>query len=856
MNPMPSKLILVFTVVCSLLQYGCSLPSTDLPDMGVSFELNKQRKQDLDRVAYSLQFKIPANKIDPIEGKINISFDLKSIENPLILDFSNPESHLHAVRLNGKEVKYQFENEHIIVGSEYLNLGISNLEILFTAGDLSLNRNEDYLYTLFVPDRASTCFPLFDQPNLKATYELSLTTPTDWEAVANGPLLNKTESNGSVMYQFGKTKPISSYLFAFTAGKFFKQTQKVNNRDITIYYRETDSIAVARNIEEVFRLHGQSLDWLENYTGIQYPFEKFDVALIPSFQYGGMEHPGTVFYNESSLILEENPTLNKKMARASVIAHESAHMWFGDLVTMDWFNDVWLKEVFANFMAAKIVHPSFPEINHDLRFLMAHYPSAYAVDRTAGTNPILQQLDNLKNAGTMYGSIIYQKAPVVMRQLELKIGEKLMQESLQEYLHRFSFGNATWDDLVSIIDSKSILNITEWSNIWVKTSGMPVYEQVNASSGIMLKQVVDSVSNRVWQQPLEYSVYNGKSFSVSQSNIENLQAIKLTSDTSAIVFPNSNGVGYGYFKLNLASYQYFISHYETFSDPVFRGSMLVNVWENFLNGEGPSSEKFLMDLLSLLQKEENPILIDKILGSFKTIWWKFLPGDQRATTQLQAETELWTLLAKTEDKGLKSTYFNAYKDICLSPNALKNLKEVWRGTLKVPGLALSENDKISIVCELAVKDAEDSELMLHQQIDSIQNPDRRAKMIFVLPSLSNKGYTRDNFFESLKNPEYREKEAWVLEALLYLHHPLRQQSAEKYLLPSMDMLQEIQLTGDIFFPTRWMDNTFAGHSSKEALKVAREFLYNNPEYPVFLRNKILQSIDLLERSVKQQARAN
>ena len=507
-------------------------------------------------------------------------------------------------------------------------------------------------------------------------------------------------------------------------------------------------------------------------------------------------------------------------------------------------------------MAAKIVHPSFPEINHDLRFLMAHYPSAYAVDRTAGTNPILQQLDNLKNAGTMYGSIIYQKAPVVMRQLELKIGEKLMQESLQEYLHRFSFGNATWDDLVSIIDSKSILNITEWSNIWVKTSGMPVYEQVNASSGIMLKQVVDSVSNRVWQQPLEYSVYNGKSFSVSQSNIENLQAIKLTSDTSAIVFPNSNGVGYGYFKLNLASYQYFISHYETFSDPVFRGSMLVNVWENFLNGEGPSSEKFLMDLLSLLQKEENPILIDKILGSFKTIWWKFLPGDQRATTQLQAETELWTLLAKTEDKGLKSTYFNAYKDICLSPNALKNLKEVWRGTLKVPGLALSENDKISIVCELAVKDAEDSELMLHQQIDSIQNPDRRAKMIFVLPSLSNKGYTRDKFFESLKNPEYREKEAWVLEALLYLHHPLRQQSAEKYLLPSMDMLQEIQLTGDIFFPTRWMDNTFAGHSSKEALKVAREFLYNNPEYPVFLRNKILQSIDLLERSVKQQARAN
>ena len=106
-----------------------------------------------------------------------------------------------------------------------------------------------------------------------------------------------------------------------------------------------------------------------------YPFGKFDFVLIPSFQFGGMEHAGAILYNQSGLLLDESATQNQLLDRASIIAHETAHMWFGDLVTMKWFDDVWMKEVFANFMAAKIVNPSFPEVNHDLRFLLAHYPA-------------------------------------------------------------------------------------------------------------------------------------------------------------------------------------------------------------------------------------------------------------------------------------------------------------------------------------------------------------------------------------------------------------------------------------------------------------------------------------------------
>ena len=146
-----------------------------------------------------------------------------------------------------------------------------------------------------------------------------------------------------------------------------------------------------------------------------------------------MEHPGAIFYNAAALLLPESATRQQLLARDSVIAHETAHMWFGDLVTMTWFDDVWMKEVFANFMAAKIVNPRFPDLDHDLRFLHTHYPAAYEVDRTAGANPIRQPLKNLRDAGSLYGAIVYLNSPIVMRQLELLLGEPALRDALREY---------------------------------------------------------------------------------------------------------------------------------------------------------------------------------------------------------------------------------------------------------------------------------------------------------------------------------------------------------------------------------------------------------------------------------------
>ncbi|REA63770.1 peptidase M1 [Dyadobacter luteus] len=842
------------TFLCLFVFISCKTANTEIPEAGVSFQLNQQRQKSISGIEYTLELDIPKVKSEAIKGKEIVSFALTDISKPVVLDFTADSSHLLSVKIKGEEADYQFENGHIVLAESSLQKGRNEIEINFVAGDMSLNRSDDYLYTLFVPDRASSCFPLFDQPNLKAVYTFSLKTPAEWEAVANGALLNQTTEGKKKVYHFAKTQPISSYLFAFAAGKFFKTTETVKGREMTMYYRETDAGKVAKNRTEVFRLHAESLAWLEDYTSIKYPFDKFDFALIPSFQYGGMEHPGAVFYNESALFLDENASVNKKMARASVIAHESAHMWFGDLVTMDWFNDVWLKEVFANFMAAKIVHPSFPEINHDLRFLLAHYPAAYEVDRTAGTNPILQDLGNMRNAGTLYGAIIYQKAPIVMRQLERKIGEKLMRESLAEYLKKFFFGNARWDDLIGIIDSKTPLNITEWSNVWVKTSGMPEYNLLSENGPLSIQQATDSVSARIWQQSLHARWKKDDTYSESSLNLVNAKPL-LVSGSKAMVFPNSSGVGYGYFRMDTLSRNYFIRHYYDKSeagmdDPVFRGAMLVNIWEAFLRSDGAEPEVMITAISDMLVKEDNPLLTDYLLGNLHSLWWNFISDTNRQGLQEYMETLLWKRLTTIPDKGIKTSYFKAFKNVVRTADGLAKLENLWNDKLKVKDLVLSEDDKIGLACELVLKGGDQYNRILEKQLGETKNPDRKAKLKFVVPALSNDQTQRDAFFESLKLEENREKEAWVLEGLSYLHHPLRQQSAVKYLKPSLDMLQEIQLTGDIFFPTRWTNTTFAGHSGAEAQKVAQTFLSEHPDYPYYLRNKILQATDMLDRSVK------
>ncbi len=835
----------IVAFLLSLLLTTCT--SDSKVEKGISFALASQRKQVIKEVDYGIQLIIPDKLTDSIIAKIKIDFLLIKDESKyLFLDFNESENKIQRITINRKPSKLIFENEHIVVPTGLLISGYNEIAIDFIAGDRSLNRNTDYLYTLFVPDRASSCFPVFDQPDIKASYLLELQVPLDWEAVTNSSLNTTFEEEGKKVYQFVLSQPISSYQFAFAAGKF-KKTQDTES-GMTMYFRETDSAKVAANIKDIFTLHRQSIAWMEKYTDYRYPFLKFDFVLLPSFQYGGMEHPGSIFYRESSLILEPTASVNQKLRRASLIAHETAHMWFGNLVTMKWFNDVWLKEVFANFMAAKIVHPQFPEINHDLRFLMAHYPTAYDIDRSGGAHPIQQELDNLKNAGTLYGGIIYQKAPIMMRNLETWLGEENFRSGLKDYFNEYNFKNASWDDLIAKLKKYTDKDIESWSNAWIKRKGMPeVVYSFPSEYQVKISIANDSTAN-AWPQSLQFQ-FGGKEISeIKDIHLGKGQdeTITIINSTAVNTIPNYNGKGYGYFNADNASIKNMVVQVNHHTDPLVRAAIWLNLWEYLLRGQ-LQREDILDALLVGIEKEKDPIILEYIARQLNSVFWQFYTPQNRSATSEKIDMALLDRIMKETDTSLKRTLFNCFEQVALSENGKAMLKKIWNDEMTL-GLDFSEEDHIQMAYELAVREVSGHEDILKSQLKKIENPDRKEAMLFVMPSLAADEATRDAFFESLKNPQNREHEPWVLEGLRYLHHPLHSSQAVKYIKPSLEMLEEIQLTGDIFFLAGWLNEMLAGHQSSEAATTVRQFLKDNPALSANLKNKLLQSADLLFRA--------
>ena len=823
---------------------------------GVSRELANHRAATISDLWYGLSFSIPAERSDPIHGRVIASFTV-SESGLVVFDFAQPAGRVGAVLVNGAPAPYDVRDEHIILTGG-VNAGAVSVDIEFTAGDGSLNRQDDYLYTLFVPDRARVAFPLFDQPNLKARFQLSLEIPAEWRAVANGSMATYTVHGDRGVYTFAETEPISSYLLSFVAGKFEIEGAERAGRQITMYHRETDADRVARNRDAIFDLHASALAWLEDYTGIPYPFEKFDFVLIPSFQYGGMEHPGAILYRASSLLLDESATQNQLLGRASVISHETAHMWFGDLVTMEWFNDVWMKEVFANFMAAKIVNPIFPDVDHDLRFLLAHYPAAYAVDRTEGANPIRQVLENLSEAGTLYGPIIYQKAPVVMKHLERLVGETVFRDGLREYLSTHRYANATWSDLITGLDRRSQEDLAAWSRVWVEESGRPTVEVLMESDGemitaLLLKQSDPARRGQLWNQRL--GVVLGYRDGTRQAIPSQLKAATASVPEAVgrpvpdFVLANGAGVGYGLMALDARSLAYLLADLPVIEDTMTRAIGWVSLWDALL--EGRVEPEALIELARRgLETESNELNIQLILGYLTSTYWRHVLPERRQELAGDLEALVWHQTTSADRPSLAAAYFGAYRNIALTAGALAHLTRIWQGDESVPGLPLSERDLTAIAQGLGLRDVADSDTILAAQRDRIDNPDRKDAFAFVMPALSADTGTRDAFFASLSDANSRARESWVLTALGFLHHPLRARQSEHYIRPSLDLLEEIQQTGDIFFPDRWLGATLRGHQTASAAAIVQQYLDQRSDLEPGLRAKVLQSADGLVRAAR------
>jgi aminopeptidase N len=849
---MKSKVYLIIVII--VLFFNQSVKAQALSpkiEPGVSRELATYRASKIEKLRYTLDFKIPPVKTEDIAATELLTFALKPISQPLQIDFKQPAHRISLLKVNHIAVEVKLVREHLLIDPKYLHTGKNIIEINFTTGDQSLNRNDDYLYALFVPDRARTVFPCFDQPDLKATFLLTLQVPADLKVFANAKKTDSVKSGPRVTFHFANSDLLPTYLFSFTAGKYRDVHRQLDNRDAELLYRETDTAKIRLSVDSIFNIHRDAIRFLQKWTGIPFPFQKVGFVAIPDFQFGGMEHPGEVQYNASTLFLDQGATKNQFIARINLLSHETSHMWFGDLVTMKWFNDVWMKEVFANFMADKVTKSLMGGDAFNLKFLQDNYPAAYSIDRTQGANPIRQQLDNLQDAGSLYGNIIYDKAPIMMRQLELLVGKERFRKGVQEYLSKYAYQNASWNDLIAILSRHTKFNLYQWNQVWVNETGRPVFDykisyKNNKISSFTLTQHPEFGKMRIWPQVFQLSlVYadSQKSIAVNMNsaNVDLKAAIGLLKP-KAIIF-NSDGIGYGAFPFDMrvrpALY--------TIKQPIERASLYIAAYENMLSGRYLKPEELLTIFINGLTKETEETNLKLLTGYIGSIYWQFLVPSKRKEISGNLEHQLWNAMELQATANNKKILFKTYQGVYLSDSANEIIYNIWKKQQAPAGIKLTEDDYTSLALTIALKD-DTAGNVLKKQEERIQNVDRKKRLEFLMPALSANPAVRDSFFYSLEQRQNRQKEAWVAVGLAYLNHPLRQASAEKFLKKSLDMVEEIQITGDIFFPQSWLSAILSNYQNKQAAITVRDFLSAHPHYNPKLREKILQSADNIFRA--------
>jgi aminopeptidase N len=793
---------------------------------------------------------------------------------------------MSAPLVNGHPTSLKGDGAHLRIPAALLKGSENSIEAEFrspiAAAGASIIRyhdstdGADYLYTLLVPSDANLLFPCFDQPDLKARVTLTLITPRGWKALGNGALVgvDSTSRSGVATHHFRQSDPISTYLIAFAAGPWSTSTRVIGGRPVSIWTRASRAKDV--ETDTLIATNARAIAWLETYTGRPFPFQKFDFLLAPAFPFGGMEHPGAVFYNEESFIYREPPTRNQLLGREATIYHEVSHQWFGDLVTMKWFDDLWLKEGFATYIAAVMQDDLSPGANAWRTFYLRNKPVAYATDASRGTTPVWQSLANLDQAKSNYGAIVYNKAPGILKQLNYLVGDTTFKRGLRVYLHDHAYGNATWQDLLGSIasvipqrDANRVIpqrealsgpavprtDLMSWGRDYILRPGMPVITQrVIPRAGSWTLELSQSPAQplsgtKPW--PIRTQVLVIDSSGTSRTVPLMLSATRTTRSfpgrVPAFVFANAGDEAYALVNLDSSSTRWAEQHVGEISDPLQKAMTWGALWD-LVRDARLAPERFARVALRELPKERDdqlaPFIVGRLARAVDTYDCdsakaELLPATERVLAAGAADS--------SRSYSVRKAQLDALIGLAKSPDVLARL-DAALDSAGVLGLPLRAPTRWAIVTHLASLDAPSARarLAFESRRDSTSEGKRRAFVAGAAwpDSAVKADYWHRYFADSTLN------EDWVTASLGAFNDPDQEALTRRYLIPALDTLPWIQRNRRIFFLGSWLGSFMGGQRSADALAYVEDFLDTHTDWPRDLREKILQSEDDLERTVR------
>ncbi|MQP33697.1 aminopeptidase N [Rhodococcus erythropolis] len=509
------------------------------------------------------------------------TIDLTSSAESTWLDFIGAA--VDSVDVDGASIPVEYDGSRIVLRG----LGGSNVVRVAAHGHYSrsgegLHRfvddadDQTYLYTQYEPADARRVFACFEQPDLKAPFTFEVAAPDGWEVLSNQPATRTLSVDGAQRVTFAPTLPISTYITAIAAGPYHRVASSWSRGELTVELGALCRASLAPHLDadNVFDITRQGLDFYAEHFDYPYPFGKYDQIFVPEYNLGAMENPGLVTFTEA-YVFRGTATDEQHQRRANTILHEMAHMWFGDLVTMVWWDDLWLKESFADFMGSLVSAEATRFTDAWVAFAIKRKAWAYLQDQLPTTHPIVADIVDLEAAKLNFDGITYAKGASVLKQLVAFVGRDAFFEAARRYFKAHAFGNTTLVDLLDVLAETSGRDVREWARIWLQTTGVSTL----SLDGTALVQT----DPRPHRLAVGIYDYNESGDLVRTERVE----LDITESRTSVDLPpgaltllNDEDLTYAKVRLDAESLSTVEASLDRVSDPLARGVIWSSLWNS------------------------------------------------------------------------------------------------------------------------------------------------------------------------------------------------------------------------------------------------------------------------------------
>ena len=692
------------------------------------------RKSRVGGIHYNLFFDIASDK-QFFSGRSNLLFDLSDIDTPLTIDLSGAE--VDRVVVNGAEISSKYNGFFITIPAVTLQIGSNEIQVEYRhqygKDGTGLHRFTDpedglsYLYTYLWPYYANRLFPAFDQPNLKATFDLQVKAPAAWTVVstATGSV---SESNGSVStWTFATTPKMSTYIFSLHAGPYKFWEEMAGDVPMRLFARQSLAEYVA--VEEWFEITRGGLDFYARYFEIPYPFGKYDQLIVPDFNIGAMENIAAVTFSEKFVQRKPSDRFEREN-RAGVILHEMAHMWFGDLVTKDWWNGLWLNESFATLMAniALIESTEFTDAWH--RFFTDNKQAAYFKDSRVTTHPIEVPINSTAEFFSVFDAITYQKGSSVLKQLAHFVGYENHRIGVSNYLKKHAYGNTTLQDFVDAQSQAAGRNLNDWSQQWLYQAG---FNELAAQfecedkriTELSIRQSASKEHPQLRQHRVGVALYHltegnlaiGKVLDVEIENEITIVKEAVGGDCPTFVFPNHDDWGYARVILDDAAIDAIGGRIQQLDDPLARSMMISSLYDMSRSGRMPIKDYVILAVKEMRQEPNIRVLaqLTASISSSIDLLYRLRPESEAALAEVLSvlEEDAWQLATSEGDPDRGRLWFDLLLKSSSGTVAQDRLRSLLDGDVSLPAVQLSEDLRWNILISLSMLGVADYDQLLN-----------------------------------------------------------------------------------------------------------------------------------------------